>query len=134
MDQQKTFVIPAFLLVEAESAERADEIACNVADTINNLPHGHGYASLRLDECLATLEAPKDFPGESLLQLPGIDSPTAGAEILATLETLRAAYARKVIRKDGSGSIEMDFPSEDEVHLALHGLNCAIASLKRGAA
>ena len=89
MDQQKTFVIPAFLLVEAESAERADEIACNVADTINNLPHGHGYASLRLDECLATLEAPKDFPGESLLQLPGIESPTAGAEILAAVMRIK---------------------------------------------
>ena len=85
MDQKKPFVVPAFLLVEAESAERADEIACAVTETLNNLPHGHGYASLRLDECLATLEAPADFPGESLLQLPGIESPTAGAEILATL-------------------------------------------------
>lgn len=63
----KTYVVPAFFLVEAESVERADEIACNVAETTNNLPHGHGHASLRLDECLGTLEAPEDFPGESLL-------------------------------------------------------------------
>lgn len=73
----KTYVVPAFFLVEAESVERADEIACNVAETTNNLPHGHGHASLRLDECLGTLEAPEDFPGESLLQLDD-DEPVAG--------------------------------------------------------
>lgn len=98
MDQQKTFVVPAFLLAEAESAERADEIACAVTETLNNLPpHGHGYASLRLDECMATLEAPADFPGESLLQL-GDDVPpydyeirSAMCRILAGLELAQPA-------------------------------------------
>lgn len=90
MDQQKTYIVPAFMLIEADSAERADEIACNVADTINNLPHGHGYASLRLDEGMDTIEMPADFPGESLLQLPGIDSPTMGAEILAAVRRILA--------------------------------------------
>lgn len=134
MNPTKQYLVPAFMIVEAESAERADMIACAVAETMNNLPHGHGYASLRLDEGMDTIEQPADFPGESLLQLPGVDSPTAGAEILATLEVLYAAYARKVIRKDGSGSIEMDFPRENEMHLALHGLRAAIATLKVSAA
>ena len=69
MNPTKQYIVPAFMIVEAESAERADMIACAVAETINNLPHGHGYARLRLDECLATLEAPEDVPGESLLRV-----------------------------------------------------------------
>ena len=93
MDQQKTFVVPAFLLVEAESAASADEVACNVADTINNLPHGHGYASLRLDECLATLEAPEGFPGESLLQLDEDEEPAAGGDVIDVLAALRRILA-----------------------------------------
>ena len=89
MEQQKFFLVPAFMIVEAGSAERADMIACAVTETLNDLPHGHGYARLRLDEGVDTIEQPADFPGESLLQLPGIESPTAGAEILAAVMRIK---------------------------------------------
>ena len=85
MNTVKTYVVPAFLLIEADSAERANEIACALAETMNDLPHGHGYARLRLDECLATLEAPADFPGESLLQLDDDEPAADSIDVLAAL-------------------------------------------------
>lgn len=94
MNQTRQYIVPAFMIVEAESAERADEIACAVAETMNNLPHGHGYARLRLDEGMDTIEQPDDFLGESLLQLPGVDSQTAGAEILAAMRRILAGLER----------------------------------------
>lgn len=126
----KTYIVPAFILVDAENVESADDIACEVADAVNGLQLGSGYVGLRLDEGMETIEAPEDFPGESLLQIPGIESPTVGAEILATLEALHAAYARTVIRRDGSASIEMDFRSERDMDLVRQGLRAAIATLK----
>ena len=94
MNPTKQHIVPAFMIVEAESAERADEIACAVAETMNDLPHGHGYARLRLDEGMDTIEQPDDFLGESLLQLPGVDSQTAGAEILAAMRRILAGLER----------------------------------------
>ena len=94
MNQTRQYIVPAFMIVEAESAERADEIACAVAETMNDLPHGHGYARLRLDEGMDTIEQPDDFLGESLLQLPGVDSQTAGAEILAAMRRILAGLER----------------------------------------
>ena len=119
MDQQKTFVVPAFLLIEAESAASADEIACNVADTINNLPHGHGYASLRLDEGMDTIEQPADFPGESLLQLPGIESPTAGAEILA--EVMRIKEGLDFAQPHTGFGLELEIELAQDIITKLEG-------------
>lgn len=119
MNPTKQYIVPAFMIVEAESAERADEIACAVADTVNNLPHGHGYASLRLDECMDTIEQPDDFPGGSLLQLPGIDSQTAGAEILAAMRRILAGLERA--HPDTGWGLDLEIELAQDVIAKLEG-------------
>ena len=125
MDQQKTFVVPAFLLIEAESAASADEIACNVEDTINNLPHGHGYASLRLDDGMYTLEAPEGFPGESLLHLDEDEEPAAGGDVIDVLAALRRILAGLELAQPATGyGLELEIEIAQDV----------ITNLERGAA
>ena len=119
MNQTRQYIVPAFMIVEAESAERADEIACAVADTVNNLPHGHGYASLRLDEGTDTIEQPADFLGESLLQLPGVDSPTAGAEILAAMRRILAGLERA--HPDTGWGLDLEIELAQDVIAKLEG-------------
>ena len=119
MNQTRQYIVPAFMIVEAESAERADEIACAVADTVNNLPHGRGYASLRLDEGTDTIEQPADFLGESLLQLPGVDSPTAGAEILAAMRRILAGLERA--HPDTGRGLDLEIELAQDVIAKLEG-------------
>lgn len=119
MNPTKQYIVPAFMIVEAESAERADMIACAVAETMNNLPHGHGYARLRLDEGMDTIEQPDDFLGESLLQLPGVDSPTVGAEILAAMRRILAGLERA--HPDTGWGLDLEIELAQDVIAKLEG-------------
>lgn len=87
----KTYIVPAFVLVDAESIEQADELACELAETLNmrrNLAPG---TRLRLDEGKATIEAPEDFAGESLTEIED----AVNLELLEALERLILAAQRR---------------------------------------
>lgn len=107
----KTYIVPAFVLVDAESIEQADELACELAETLNvrrNLAPG---TRLRLDEGKATIAAPEDFAGESLTEIED----AVNLELLEALQAIiaheshllnpyRVAYAKTAIARATGGA------------------------------